>query len=256
MDKQSLKARFDLALQVAKETAGYLLSHESLRSEITAKGDNDYVTSADKAAERLIIGRIKENFPGDAVLGEETGGAHSGTRWIIDPIDGTVDFMTSFPNYTVSIAFEDETGLAFGVIICPRQNELFSAMRGEGAYLNGRRIATDETLPMSESLAILVPPHRFKQHLDEYMKTMHDFYYVVSDVRSMGSAALSLCYVAAGRVACYYEMALHIYDVAAGVVIVREAGGKVTFLTEGEDWINIAASSSASHEKVLEVING
>ena len=256
MDKSSLKARFSLALDLAKEAGDFLLSHENLRSEISLKGENDFVTSADKASERLIIGRIKECFPEDAVLGEESGGARQGVRWIIDPIDGTVDFMTSFPAYTVSIGFEDEEGLAFGVIICPRQGEIFSALRGEGAYLNGKRIHTSEDLPLPESIAILVPPHRHKEHLHSYLETEEKLYYVLSDVRALGSAALSLCYVASGRCALYYERALHIYDVAAGVVIVREAGGKVTFLTDDEDNLDLAASVSGSHEKLLEVING
>lgn len=253
---EGLSARFALAKDIAREAGRFLLTHEDMRSEIYVKGDNDYVTSADKAAENLIRGRIRESYPEDAILGEENGGARSGVRWIIDPIDGTVDFMTSFPDYTVSIGFEDREGLAFGVVLCPRQDELFAALRGCGAYLNGKRIHTDETLPLNESLALLVPPHRHKQFLHAYMEVMERFYYLVSDVRSIGTAALSLCYVASGRCAAYYERALHIYDVAAGVVILREAGGKVTFLSGDEDWLDIAASNSTGHERVLEVING
>lgn len=253
---EALEERFALAKEAAQEAGRFLLSHEDLRSEIYIKGDNDYVTSADKASENIIRERIKSAFPEDAVLGEESGGARSGVRWIIDPIDGTVDFMTAFPNYTVSIGFEDEEGLAFGVVLCPRQGEMFSALRGSGAYLNGKRIHTDETLPLGESLAILVPPHRHKEILHSYMEVMERFYYLVSDVRALGTAALSLCYVASGRCDVYYERALHIYDVAAGIVILREAGGKVTFLTDDEDWLDIAASNSSGHERVLEVING
>ena len=257
MDRAGLAARLEAAKRIADEASAFLLSHESLRAEYVAKAENDYVTAADRECERLIISSIARAFPDDAIYGEESGESGSGScRWIIDPIDGTVDFMSSFPDYTVSIAFEDEDGLAFGIVMVPRQNEEFSAFRGEGAWLNGKRIHTDETTPLKETLAILVPPHRHHRYLREYMERMERFYYVISDMRSLGSAAISLCYVASGRVSMYYELGLHIYDCAAGIVIVREAGGSVTLLTEDEDWIEIAASSASAHEAMMGCING
>ena len=258
MDLGILKERFDLAKSVSEKAASFLLSHENLRKEISAKAENDYVTSADKECERLIIDEISSEFPDDGIHGEESGDSSHGMerKWIIDPIDGTVDFMASFPDYTISVAFEDEDGLAFGIVMVPRQNEEFSAFRGEGAWLNGKRIHTDETTPLKETLAILVPPHRHHRYLREYMERMERFYYVISDMRSLGSAAISLCYVASGRVSMYYELGLHIYDCAAGIVIVREAGGSVTLLTEDEDWIEIAASSASAHEAMMGCING
>lgn len=258
MDRSSLLNRFEEAKQIAKRGAEFLLSHESMRTEITAKAENDFVTSADKECERLIISSILSLFPSDGVYGEESGkrGSDSDGRWIIDPIDGTVDFMASFPNYTISIAFEDEEGLCFGVVMVPRQNELFSAFRGEGAFLNGKRIFTDEKTETGKTLAILVPPHRHHELLHGYIERMEKFYYLVSDMRSLGSAAISLCYVACGRCSMYYELGLHIYDMAAGLVILKEAGGRYYLDRQSEDWIDIAASSAVSFDKMMGVVNG
>ena len=256
MDKEALKARFEEAKRIADKASRFLLSHENLRSEISSKAENDYVTSADKECERLIISSIQSAFPEDGIYGEETGesGSHD-CRWIIDPIDGTVDFMASFPNYTISIAFQDEEGLAFGVVSVPRQNEVFSALRGEGAFLNGKPIKTDERTPLGKTLAILVPPHRHHELLHGYIEKMEKFYYFVSDMRSIGSAALSLCYVASGRCTVYYELGLHLYDIAAGVVILKEAGGKVSLSKKNEEWIDVAASSHSAYGKMMEVVD-
>ena len=257
MDRAALHERYEKARKAVREASLFLLSHENLRSSITAKAENDYVTAADRECERLLISSLSRSFPEDSFLGEESGASGEGNcRWIIDPIDGTVDFMASFPDYTISVAFEDEEGIAFGIVMVPRQDEEFHAFRGEGAFLNGRRIHTDETTPLGETLAILVPPHRHHHLLHEYMERMKRFYYTVSDMRSLGSAAISLCYVASGRVSMYYELGLHIYDCAAGIVIVKEAGGSVTLLTEDEDWIEIAASSASAHEAMMGCING
>ena len=257
MESEALRQRFEAAKEIADAASAFLLSHEDMRSMSETKAENDYVTSADRECERLIISSVMRKFPDDAVYGEESGeSGGGGVRWIIDPIDGTVDFMASFPDYTVSIAFEDEEGIAFGVVAVPRQGEVFSAMRGCGAFLNGRRIMTDETTPLGKTLAILVPPHRHHRYLHDYIERMERFYYRVSDMRSLGSAAVSLCYVACGRCSMYYEIGLHLYDIAAGIVILSEAGGRVTFLDAREDWIEIAASSTAAHEAMMECING
>ena len=258
MESRDLKARFEHAKRIAREASMFLLTHEELRRSIETKAENDYVTAADRECEKCIIDAIHQEFPSDAIYGEETGDecASSRAKWIIDPIDGTVDFMASFPNYTISIAFQDEEGIAFGIVTVPRQNEEFSAFRGEGAFLNDSPIHTDESEDTSRTLALLVPPHRHHEMLDGYIVRMRRFYEIISDVRSIGSAALSLCYVACGRASMYYETALHIYDCAAGIVIVREAGGMVTLLSDDESWMDIAASSAAAHRKMLETIDG
>ena len=257
MAPDGLHGRFQLAKDIAQEASAFLLSHESMRLSTRTKAENDYVTEADGTVERMIRESISQAFPSDSVYGEEFGGeTGSRRRWIIDPIDGTVNFMASFPDYTVSIAYEDEEGLAFGVVAVPRQHEVFCAFRGEGAFLNDSPIHTDESGDTSRTLALLVPPHRHHEMLDGYIVRMRRFYEIISDVRSIGSAALSLCYVACGRASMYYETALHIYDCAAGIVIVHEAGGMVTLLSDDEDWMDIAASSAAAHRKMLETIDG
>lgn len=247
MEYSLLKRRYEEAIRIADEASSFLLSHESLRKDVSSKAENDYVTLADQSTESLIRDRILASFPDDIIFGEESGQDKSGAvRWIVDPIDGTVNFMSALPNYTVSIGFEDEDGLAFGVVQVPRQHEVFYAFRGEGAYLNGNRIHTDETMPLEKGLVILVPPHRHHSLIPAYMKRMERFYDRFSDARSFGSAAFSLCYVAAGRCLGYYEWGLCLYDCAAGLVILREAGGEVRFQRFEEKWIDIIASSRSA----------
>lgn len=255
MTKEELKLRLDKALEVASHAAEYLLSHEALRNTISVKAVNDYVTIADKNSEALIEKELKAAFPSDSFYGEESGKHGEGDNlWIIDPIDGTVDFINSFPCYTVSIAFKDKDGIELGVVIVPRQNEVFYAMKGEGAFLNGKRITTNENAELKRALAILVPPHRIHSYLDSYMAKMRRLYEVVSDVRSIGSAALSLCYVASGRCDMYYEMGLRLYDIAAGALILEEAGGSIKYVNPDEDFLEIVASSEKNHSKYLEII--
>ena len=258
LKEEDVLKRFELAKEIAKKAGRYLIDHENLRHEIHTKAENDYVTAADKGSENLIESMIKSSFPTDSILGEETGFYQVGTtksRWIVDPIDGTVNFMTGFPNYTISIAFENNGELAFGVVYVVRHDEMFSALTGNGAFLNDVPIHTDEESPLEKQLALLVPPHRHHEILDDYIVKMRMFYNYVSDVRSIGSAACSLCYVASGRCALYYERSLNIYDVAAGIVIVREAGGQVTTPNDDEKCIDIIASSTFCHDKVVGIVN-
>lgn len=257
MNKDGIKSRLDKALSVAEHASEFLLEHESLRTSITSKAVNDYVTAADKKCEELIERELSSAFPEDSFYGEEGGEkGDSKNCWIIDPIDGTVNFMSDFPDYTISIAFRDEKGVQLGVVAVPRQKEVFYAMKGYGAFLNGERIHTAETVDINKTLALLVPPHRIHKYLDSYMAKMRRFYDSISDVRSIGSAALSLCYVAAGRCSMYYEMGLHTYDMAAGALIVEEAGGSVVLINPDPDFIEIAASASVFKDKMIEIING
>ena len=257
MDRSELKERLEFALRVAKEASSFLLSHSSLAERIEQKHENDFVTAADKATEELIYSSIKKAYPNDGWFGEESGKrGEEKRRWIVDPIDGTVNFFSSFPNSTVSIVFEDEDGLALGVVVVPRQNETFWAMRGEGAFLNGNRIHTRENCDYSRTLALLVPPHRRHHLMDKYWKRMRKLYDIFTDVRSIGSAALSLCYVASGRCTCYYEMGLYPYDYSAGLIIVKEAGGEVSVIErDGGESQDIVATSSGIYTGVMEVVS-
>lgn len=257
MDTPGLEKRLSSAIRIASMASDFLLDHEKMRFEIENKADNDYVTSADKAVENLIHSELEKEFPLDGWYGEESGEeGDRKNRWIVDPIDGTVDFMWSFPLYTVSIAFEDERGIALGVVALPRQGEVFHAMREKGAYLNGKKLCIESGVDSHRSLALLVPPHRKHLHLDEYIVRMRRFYDHFSDMRSIGSAACSLCYVASGRCSVYYEEFLHIYDIAAGILILKEAGGEVSLKKENGEELSILASCSSCHDLGLELIDG
>lgn len=256
MENREVERRLAFAKAIALKAGDFLLSHEELSGKVEEKASNDFVTVADKKVEKLIYDEVRANFPLDGWYGEESGkSGDSLRRWVVDPIDGTVDYMCSFPNYTVSIAFEDEDGYALGVVYVPRQKELFWAIRNGGAFLGDKPIHTIEENDYSRTLALLVPPHRRHHLMAEYMERMVKFYSVFTDARSIGSAACSLCYVASGRCASYYEMGLNPYDYAAGALIVREAGGKVRLKECGENGVEVVATSSNIYDKVLEIVD-
>ncbi len=245
--------RFKFALHLAKEVSSMLLSEVRNAHLITAKAVNDYVTESDRKVEEFIRSRISSSFPEDEMLGEEYGiTGSSSSIWIIDPIDGTVDFMNHFPCYTVSIAYMEDGEIIFGVVAVPEHGEIFSAEKGKGAFLNGKRIEAS-TISQGKALAIMVPPHRFHSELDAYLGRMRKLYEIYSDMRSLGSAAISLCYLASGRVSCYYEKFLHIYDVAAGILIAREAGCIVDAAEDGS-FVHILAATEALYGMTKEAL--
>ena len=229
------------------------------RLDIRSKlNDSDIVTAADKASEDAIVAEIRKKYPEHSILSEESGGDKNlgDYRWVVDPLDGTTNFSSGLPNFCVSIGLRYKGETIVAVVFAPYLGELFTAVRGEGAYLNGKRIRTDEKLPLGESLAILVPPHRYHMYLHDYMMKMEKFYSFFSDMRSLGSAAISLCYVAAGRCSAYYELGLHIYDIAAGMLILSEAGGRISLTEKDGGWIDIAASSQQAYGKMMEIVDG
>lgn len=248
-------SRFETALEIAREVSSFLRSSAGKGFSIEEKALNDYVTDSDRRAETMIRERILKEFPDDEILGEEYGVSGASKRlWIIDPIDGTVNYMNHFPFYTVSIAYEENGETVFGIVSVPEQGEIFYAKKGEGAYLNSEKIAVS-TLESHKALAILVPPHRHHEELDGYLTSMRRLYEIYSDVRSIGSAALSLCYLASGRVSCYYERLLHIYDVAAGLLIAKEAGAEIA-LDCHDSFIDVIATSRGMLEKTRDAIDG
>lgn len=224
-------------------------------SKVNVKAENDFVTSADKANEERIRRYINLHFPSDAILGEEEGESRGedGFRWIVDPIDGTVNFMNGFPLFSISIALEYKGALVAGLVYIPYYDELFSAFKGSGARLNENPIQVTAESDLKRTLMLAVPPHRQHPHLDEYLAEERAMYEICSDIRSIGSAAVSLCYVASGRCSAYYERYLHIYDIAAGLVIVKEAGGEVK-LHEVDGIIDVVAGSPLAEAKLEEVL--
>ena len=248
------------AMQVAREAGDLLLDGYGKveRGQVDYKGWRDLVTKYDLASERLVIDRIHTVWPGHAILAEE-GGGHAGTapyRWIIDPLDGTTNFVHRHPFFCVSIGLEDAKGILVGVVHAPRLGETFTTVRGGGAFLDGgaRRLHVSAETDLGH--ALLASGFAYRQgevgntNLDNWSKLSLE----TRGLRRCGSAALDLAYVAAGRYDGYWELALSPWDVAAGALLVREAGGRVTDARGGDDWLqggSIVATNGPLHDPVL-----
>jgi myo-inositol-1(or 4)-monophosphatase len=219
---------------IAREAGALLIHHFHQHLKIEYKGDADLVTAADRAAEVLIRERIRQQWPTHDILGEEQGLSDQGSeyRWYVDPLDGTTNFAHGFPVFCVSIALEHQTLELKGeriaaVIYDPTRDELFSAEQGRGAQLNGESIHVSKTPTVKESLLATGFPSQ-KRHKNPNIYFYHQITLHSHGVRRAGSAALDLCNVAAGRFDGFWEFNLNPWDTAAGVLIVEEAGGKVT----------------------------
>jgi myo-inositol-1(or 4)-monophosphatase len=204
--------------------------------ETASKGLNDYVTSIDHAAEAAIIETLREYYPHHAFLAEESGASgNADTTWIIDPLDGTTNFMHGFPTFCVSIACRMGTRMEHAVIYDPMRQELFTATRGAGAFLENRRLRVSRQRTLEGSLISTGFPYRDNLHLlDNYLGMMKAVMQRASGLRRPGSAALDLAYVAAGRTDGFWEIGLKAWDTAAGTLLIREAGGLVGTLDGGE----------------------
>lgn len=223
-------AELEVALKAAA-AAAELIRARGGADQVREKGRADLVTAVDEAAERAVAEVIRSRFPHDRVVGEELSShrVHSGRRWYVDPIDGTTNFIHGHPFVCVSIGFADEDGLAASVIHAPVLGEVFHATRGGGAWMNGAPIRVTETDdPGRALLATGFPFKTGKGNLDAYMLMVADAVRQTRDVRRAGSAALDLAFVAAGRVEGFFEIGLAPWDVAAGMLLVQEAGGRVT----------------------------
>ncbi len=198
--------------------------------EVAEKGRNDFVTRVDQLAEEAIIEVIRDHYPDHAILAEESGasGEHA-VQWIIDPLDGTTNFIHGFPVFSVSIAVLEDGELQHGVVYDPLRQEIFSASRGQGAQLDGRRIRVSKQAGLKGALIATGFPYRMTEpHMDVYLKMLREVMIATAGVRRPGSAALDLCYLAAGRVDGFWELGLSKWDVAAGALIIREAGGRIS----------------------------
>jgi myo-inositol-1(or 4)-monophosphatase len=223
-------AQIKRTLLEALAKAGKLIRSNFGRVQtITKKGEFNLVTEIDKSSEKAIVGLILRRFPGHSILAEESPAvAGSGCRWIIDPIDGTTNFAHGFPIVSVSIGFEKDGRLEMGGVFDPFRKELFFAKRGQGATLNGKRIHVSKTRTLSDSLLATGFPYDRNKTPDDYLRMLRVFLTQIQGIRRGGSAAIDLCYVACGRFDGYYEMKLSPWDKAGGMMIVEEAGGKLT----------------------------
>jgi myo-inositol-1(or 4)-monophosphatase len=216
----------------AARKAGSVINRASLDLEgirIGAKGRSDFVTEVDHAAERIIVDILLKAYPDHAVLAEESGASGASEyTWIIDPLDGTTNFIHGFPQYAVSIALRHRDLITQAVVYDPTRNELFTATRGRGAFLNERRIRVSRRDRLNESLIGTGFPFRSLEHLDDYVRMFKAITEHTAGIRRPGAAALDLAYVAAGRLDGFWEIGLSPWDMAAGSLLILEAGGLVS----------------------------
>ena len=229
--------------------------------EIGFKGETDLVTDVDRDCEALIVAAIREEWPSHDILAEENEYAPSGSgfRWGSDPLDGTTNYAHGFPWFCVSIALEIDGEVSLGVICHPMMDELFSAVRGEGAFLNGRRLRVSRRAPLKACLLVTGFPYDRTRDNENNFEHFINFQMAARAVRRAGAAALDLAYVAAGRLDGFWECKLKPWDVAAGKLLVAEAGGRVTSHTGGTYSIydhRILASNGLIHDEMVGVLKG
>ena len=226
--------------------------------KIDSKGRNDFVTDIDRAAEADIIATVRRSYPDHAFLGEESGRSGNGeTTWIIDPLDGTTNFLHGFPQFAVSIGVEQKGRLQHGVVYDPLRQELFTASRGEGAQVDGRRIRVSSQRTVEGSLLGTGLPFRpGDTWVDDYLMMLKSLMGTAAGIRRAGSAALDLAYIAAGRLDGFWEFGLSPWDTAAGTLLIQEAGGRVGTPAGGEYALgpNIVAGNPKVYEGLLAAI--
>lgn len=251
----------NFAMQTAREAGQILLDKFGRKINVSKKGDINLVTEADLASEKFIIERIKSHYPKHSILAEESGeaviiGGGSQWKWIIDPLDGTTNFAHGYPCFCVTLALEHEEKIVVGVTYDPTRDEMFSAERGSGASLNGRQIRVSETEKLSEALIVTGFPYDFKQKV-AFARHLNDFLLRSRGVRRDGSAAIDMAYVACGRFDAFWEEGLNPWDVAAGVLLIEEAGGRVSYYDDSPFSIYsppICASNDLIHAEMIDVL--
>jgi len=243
--------------------AGKIINRASLdigQLKVSTKQQNDFVTEVDKAAESVIIETLRETYPKHAILAEETG--QSGPQdsehlWIIDPLDGTTNFIHGFPQYAVSIGMAHKGVLTHAVIFDPSRNELFTASKGAGAFLNDKRIRVSKCTRIDEALIGTGFPYRMFDHVDAYLDIFKEMTRRSAGVRRPGAASLDLAYVACGRFDGFWEFGLSPWDMAAGALLISEAGGLVGDLSGESNYLttgNIVGGTPKVFAQILQVI--
>ncbi|HWA38063.1 MAG TPA: inositol monophosphatase family protein [Burkholderiales bacterium] len=244
----------NIAIRAARR-GGSVINRAALAGgglQVRSKRANDFVTEVDRAAEAAILEVVRKAYPAHAILAEESGASEGGEefRWIIDPLDGTTNFIHGFPQYCVSIGVEHKGALEHAVIYDPIRDELFTATRGRGAFLNDRRIRVSKCTKLGEALVGTGFPFKELGRVDLYLRQLRGMMEKSSGVRRAGAAALDLAYVACGRLDAFWELGLSPWDMAAGVLLIQEAGGLVGDL-DGEQGFMASGDVCASAPKLF-----
>jgi myo-inositol-1(or 4)-monophosphatase len=254
-----MTAPVEVALEAAEKAGEVLLDYfgRLKELEIEEKAKNDFVTEADKLSEMIIIKTIQDAFPHHTIVAEESG-LHSGNdwRWFVDPLDGTKNFIHGLPMFCVSIGVEHKGELVAAVVKAPLLEETFVAEKGSGAFCNGQKLQVSSR-PFEEALIATGFPFRGKELLDDYLRCFKEVFLSVSGLRRCGSAALDLAYTAKGVFDGFWEMSLHPWDIAAGVLLIEEAGGVVTDFEGEKNYLksgNVVGASPQTHIRLLEIV--
>lgn len=228
-------------------------------SQISSKARNDFVTVIDKKSQEILVAGLSRKFRHTGFIAEENGmNRQKEWTWIIDPLDGTMNFMYGLPAFCVSVGLRHQaTGLSVGIVYDPIHEEWFTAVRGGGSFLNRRRIRVSTDARLANALLATGFPYRIRSRFEPYHRSFRSFFFKCRGIRRLGSAALDLCYTACGRFDGYWEMGLHIWDSAAGSLIVREAGGVVTDFEGGDGYLesgDTLAGNPALHRAMLRIV--
>jgi len=244
----------------AARRAGSIINRAALEGalEVRAKNRNDFVTQVDRAAEQAILDVIRRAYPDHGFLAEESGpraGARPEYRWVIDPLDGTTNYIHSFPQYCVSIALEHKGVITQAVVYDPGRNELFTASRGRGAFLDDRRIRASKCAHLKDALVGTGFPFKELDRLERYLGQLRTLMGACAGVRRAGAAALDLAYVAAGRLDAFWEMGLAPWDMAAGALLIQEAGGLTSDLDGTANFLASGDIVAATPKVLPELLN-
>ena len=251
----------NIAVKAARRAASVINRASTQLDLLTvqSKSPNDFVTEVDRAAEQAIIEVLRDAFPGHGILAEESGesGPESEYTWIIEPLDGTTNFIHGMPQYAVSIAQAKNGVLEHAVVYDPNTNEMFTASRGAGAFLNDRRIRVSRRTRLNEALIGTGFPFRQFDHVDAYLAMFKELTQKTAGIRRPGAASLDLAYVASGRFDGFWEMGLSPWDMAAGVLLIQEAGGLVSDLSGEANYLttgNLVAGTPKIFGQLLPII--
>ena len=254
----------NIAIKAARR-AGQIINRASLDIDsltVTAKKQSDFVTEVDKAAEAAIIAVLQDAYPQHGILAEESGeiagkGSGADFQWIIDPLDGTTNFIHGFPQYAVSIALAEKGQVTQAVVYDPNRNELFTASKGRGAFLNDRRIRVGKRAKLADALIGTGFPYRSFTNVDAYLGIFRELTEKTAGLRRPGAASLDLAYLAAGRTDGFFEIGLLPWDIAAGALLITEAGGLVSDFAGETDYLNtgnVVAGSPKIFGQLLKVV--